>query len=61
MTNVVGGSGADRIFGGASGDTVCGRDGVHGNDYVDGGPGADDYRADPGDTVRHVEHLGTCP
>jgi Ca2+-binding RTX toxin-like protein len=58
---VVGGSGADRIYGGKSGDTVCGHDGVHGNDYVDGGLGEDDYRADSGDTVVHVEHLGTCP
>jgi len=58
---VKGGSGSDRIYGGASGDTVCGKDGVHGNDYVDGGPGEDDYRADSGDTVVHVEHLGSCP
>jgi hypothetical protein len=57
---VVGGPGSDRVFGGPGNDTVCGRDSVNGNDRVDGGKGNDGYRADPGDTLLHVEHSATC-
>lgn len=57
---VIGGPGSDRVFGGPGNDTVCGRDQVNGNDRVDGGTGTDKYRADPGDTVLHVEQAATC-
>ena len=57
---VVGGPGSDRVFGGPGDDKVCGRDGVNGNDRVDGGTGNDGYRADPGDTLLHVEHTASC-
>ena len=50
-----GGSGIDIIEGGSGNDTLDGRDGVGGNDTVDGGPETDDCQADTGDTVKNCE------
>jgi hypothetical protein len=57
---VNGGSGKDRLIAGAGADTLNGnggndfldvRDGVHGNDHANGGPGADTCRRDIRDHV----------
>lgn len=57
---LAGGQGADDLYGSAGADTLCARDGASGNDRVDGGKGSDGFRADNGDRLRSVEHLGTC-
>ncbi|MDH5277645.1 MAG: hypothetical protein OEW53_01225 [Actinomycetota bacterium] len=58
---VVGGRGPDRIYGGQGPDPCLdSKDGVKGNDLVDGGSGRDGYRSDRRDTVRNVEHRATC-
>jgi len=60
---VNGGSGNDKLIGGGGPDTLNGnggkdlldtRDGVHGNDHANGGPGADTCRRDVGD------HASSC-
>ena len=58
---VVGGTGAIASSAEPAVTRSAGKDGVHGNDYIDGGSGTDDYRADSGDTRVSVEHVGTCP
>lgn len=48
---IVAGPGADIVSGGAGPDVLNAVDGVRGNDFVDGGPGADACAADPEDTT----------
>ena len=57
---LVGGAGADRLLGGAGDDTLCARDGVAGNDRVDGGPGPDAARTDPRDGRVSVAGNAAC-
>jgi Tol biopolymer transport system component len=52
---LVGGPGYDSLLGGAGDDTLDSRDGKR--DEVDGGPGHDRGRVDPGDWVRLLEHI----
>jgi hypothetical protein len=53
---VVGGRGPDYIYGGHGPDACLNsKDGVQGNDFIDGGAGRDGYRADRRDTIRRVE------
>jgi Tol biopolymer transport system component len=53
---LVGGPGDDTMLGGAGADRLLAADGFR--DSVDGGPGTDSGRVDPGDWVSFVERLG---
>ena len=48
---LIGGAGPDKLNGNAGKDFLDARDGVHGNDHANGGPGADTCRRDIGDHV----------
>ncbi len=59
---IVGGSGSDRLFGGSGADTLNSRDGVEGNDRIDGGSHAgfhDRCRSDPDIEVRCERFTGS--
>jgi len=59
IDRLVGGPGPDRLLGGLGADACLNaKDSVGGNDHVDGGKGVDAYRADPGDYLISVEHVG---
>ncbi len=49
-----------RLVGQAGRDTLGARDGTHGNDHLDGGPGRDGFKADSGDVRVSVEHAAAC-
>ena len=51
---LIGGRGADTLHGNKGRDFLDGRDGVHGNDHLNGGLGADTCRRDSGD------HVASC-
>jgi hypothetical protein len=55
-----GGPGGDRLAGGKDADLLCGKDGVKGNDRLDGGPASDRGSADPKDTKVSIEAADSC-
>ncbi len=55
-----GSRGADIVCGLGGADVLCVRDGIRGNDFVDGGSGRDRGRVDAGDKRRSVEATGGC-
>ncbi len=65
LANTITGNSDDNVLtGGGGNDTICARDGVSGNDHVDGGPGTDTYRADASDILANVETVAPnsfCP
>ena len=59
---IVGGNGADGLFGGRGKDACLdARDRERGNDLIDGGPGGDGFAADPDDVVRSAVAGTACP
>jgi len=48
---LIGGAGKDQLFGNAGRDRLMGKDGVKGNDYLNGGKGRDRCAADKRDTI----------
>ena len=58
---VVGGEDDDRVLGGRGSDPCLhSRDGIEGNDTIDGGLGTDGARRDPGDARTSVEVAAVC-
>ncbi len=57
---LTGKGGEDYLNGGTGKDRLCAKDGVHGNDRLDGGPDSDAYRADSGDPRTSVERSASC-
>ena len=57
---LTGGSGSDRLLGGSGKDRLCARDGVHGNDVLNGGSSTDSGDRDSGDSESSVEHSTSC-